>query len=140
MGSVADIPVNKHLGITYQEGAQSLHLPDDCRIRNYFGDVSFCAQFALAEAASAQYLFDRLGMDLKTDMPTLRGAIAKFFKPTKGSSSVRLISLEHSFEEFQQILDSRCKIITTVTVAVFSETGVRALEGEFTWLVLRQKS
>ena len=62
MSSVADIPLNRYLGIVYQEDSQSLSLLDDARIHNYFGSVSFCAQFALAEAASAQYLFDRLGL------------------------------------------------------------------------------
>lgn len=140
MSSVADIPINKHLGITYREGTQSLHLPDDCRIRNYFGSVSFCAQFALAEAASAQYLFDRLGMDLETDIPTLRSAVTKFHKPTEGESVAKLISLEHLFGEFQRILDDRRKIVTTAHVMVVSEAGVKALEAEFTWLVLRKEN
>ena len=138
MSSVADIPLNRYLGIVYQEDSQSLSLLDDARIHNYFGSVSFCAQFALAEAASAQYLFDRLGMDLATDMPTLRSAVTKFFKPTEGLSTAEPISLQHTFDEFQQILDSRRKIITSVVVEVVSEAGVKALEAEFTWLVLRR--
>ncbi len=137
MASAADIPLNQHLGITYQEDAQCLRLPDEARVRNYFGSVSFCAQFALAEAASAQYLFDRLGMDLSTDLPTLRNASTKFLKPTGGTSTVGLVSLQHTCEEFQEALRSRRKIITKVVVEVISETGVKALESEFTWLVLR---
>ena len=140
MSSVADIPLNKHLGITYQEDSQDLSLPDNPRIHNYFGGVSFCAQFALAEAASAQCLFNRFGMDLAADLPTLRSAVTKFFKPTEGLSTAEPISLQHTFDEFQQILDSRRKIITSVVVEVVSEAGMKALEGEFTWLVLRQSS
>jgi len=139
MGSVADIPFNKYLGITFDEDARSLALPDGEPVRNYFGSVSFCAQFALAESASAQYLFDRLGMELARDMPTLRTASVKFSRPTEGESTARLVSLQHTAGEFQRILDSKGKIVTSVTVAVLSDSGVKALEGEFTWLVLRKK-
>jgi len=139
MGSVADIPFNRHLGITYDENTQRLHLPDNESARNYFGSVSFCAQFALAEAASAQFLFDRLGMDLSTDLPTLRNAGIRFARPTAGKSSCELLSMQHTPDEFKKILDAKGKILTALSVAVVSENGVKALEGEFTWLILRSK-
>lgn len=139
MSSVADIPFNRHLGITYDESTQRLCFPDTSSVRNYFGSVSFCAQFALAEAASAQYLFDQLGMALSTDLPTLRNADIKFTRPTTGESGCELLSMQHTTDEFQNILKTKGKILTSVTVAVVSEKGVKALEGEFTWLILRSK-
>ena len=139
MGSVADIPFNRHLGITYDERTQRLRLPDASTMRNHFGTVSFCAQFALAEAASAQYLFDRFGMDLSTDLPTLRNAAIRFTRPTTGESSCELLSMQHTLEEFRSMLDTKGKILTAVTVAVVAENGAKALEGTFTWLILRSK-
>lgn len=140
MGSVADIPFNRHLDIGYDEETGHLHLPDAPAMRNHFGTVSFCAQFALAEAASAQYLFDRLGMNLSTDLPTLRNASIRFTRPTTGESSCELLSMQHTPEEFRSTLDTKGKILTTVTVAVIAENGVKALEGAFIWLILRAKN
>ncbi|ASQ91414.1 hypothetical protein CHL67_11215 [Prosthecochloris sp. GSB1] len=108
MGSVADIPFNRHLDIGYDEETGHLRLPDVPAMRNHFGTVSFCAQFALAEAASAQYLFDRLGMNLSTDLPTLR-----FTRPTTGESSCELLSMRHAPEEFRSVVDKKGKILTT---------------------------
>ncbi len=139
MSSVADIPINQHLGISYDEQTKSLSLPDRDIVKNHFGQVSFCAQFTLAEAASAQFMFEQLGMNLEQDIPTLRNANTKFFTPTDGNSTCNLISLEHSKEQFQNILNQKGKISTSVQVEVVSSEGTRSLVGVFQWLVLRKK-
>lgn len=139
MSSVADIPINQHLGISYDEQTKSLSLPDTDVVRNHFGQVSFCAQFTLAEAASAQFMFEHLGVNLEQDIPTLRNADTKFFKPTNGTSTCNLVSLEHSKEQFQNILDQKGKITTSMQVEVVSSEGTRSLVGNFQWLILRRK-
>ena len=140
MNTVADIPINKHLGISYDEQAKKLSLPDTDKTQNHFGQVSFCAQFTLAEAASAQFMFEHLGVNLEQDIPTLRNANTKFFKPTNGNSTCNLISLEHSKDEFQNILNQKGKVSTSVQVEVVSSEGTRSLVGNFQWLVLRRKN
>lgn len=137
MSTVADIPINKHLGISYDEQTNRLSLPDTDQAKNHFGQVSFCAQFTLAEAASAQFMFEQLGMNLEQDIPTLRTANTKFYKPINGHSICNLISLEHSKEQFQNLLDQKGKISTSVQVEVVSSEGTRSLVGNFQWLVLR---
>jgi len=47
--------------------------------------------------------------------------------------------MQHTSEEFTGILDTRGKIMTTVTVVVVLEHGLKALDGEFTWLIIRKK-
>ena len=138
MESMADIPINRHLGMKFDERDRSLGLLDFNETRNHFGQVSFCAQFTLAEAASAQYLFDSYGISLETDIPTLRNSELKFHKPTTGNSVSNLVSLEHNPAEFQQIFESKGKILTTVKVEVVSAEGIRALTGSFQWLILRK--
>ena len=139
MSTAADIPINKHLGISYDEQTNGLSLPDTVQVRNHFGQVSFCAQFTLAEAASAQFMYEQLGMNLEQDIPTLINANTKFLKPTNGNSTCNLISLEHSKEQFQNILNQKGKISTSVQVEVVSSEGTRSLVGNFQWLVLRRK-
>jgi hypothetical protein len=138
MSSVAEIPINHHLGMSYNENTKTLSLPDTDVTKNHFGQVSFCAQFTLAESASAQYLFEKQGMSLEKDIPTLRNATTKFHKTTNGNSLCNLISLEHSKEEFQTLLNNKGKILTTVKVEVVSEDGTKALTGSFQWLILRK--
>jgi hypothetical protein len=139
MSSIAEIPINQHLGMSYNENTKTLYLPDTSATKNHFGQVSFCAQFTLAESASAQYLFEKQGMSLKKDLPTLRNATTKFHKPTTGNSICNLISFEHSKEEFQTLLNNKGKILTTVKVEVISENGTKALTGSFEWLILRKQ-
>ena len=138
MGSVAEVPINQLLGINYDENAKAVLLPDRDKVHNFFGQISFCAQFALAEAASAQYLFDQLELTLETDIPTLRNATTKFYKPASGGSSCNLVSLEHSREQFQEVLNSKRKILTSVKVEVVSAESDKALVANFQWLILRK--
>ena len=138
MAEVTLIPINHHLGMSYDQESGILRLPEVDQTRNHFGQVSFCAQFTLAESASAQFMFDQLGMDIEQDIPTLRTATTKFHKPTNGNSICNLVSLEHDQNEFQDILTRKGKIITNVKVEVVSEEGVKALSGSFKWLVIRE--
>jgi len=77
-------------------------------------------------------------MNLEQDLPTLRNATTKFHKTINGNSLCKLISLEHTKEEFQSILNAKGKILTTALVEVVSETGIKALTGSFQWLILRK--
>jgi hypothetical protein len=138
MSSVVDIPINNHLGMSYDKHTKSLSLPDNEITKNHFGQVSFCAQFTLAESASAQYLFEELEMNLEQDLPTLRNATTKFHKPTNGNSLCNLVSIDHTKDEFQNILNSKGKILITVKIEVISESGIKALTGSFQWLILRK--
>lgn len=135
---MADIPINNNLGMKYDKITQKMSLPESERVMNLFGQVSYCAQFVLAEASSAQFLFDKLGIDLATDIPTLRKTTTKFHKPTNGESTCNLISLEHSRDEFQEILAKKSKILTNIEVEVISEKGVKSLSGSFQWLIIRK--
>jgi hypothetical protein len=138
MSSVADIPINNYLGMKYDDEKKELHLPEKTEIMNHFGQVSFCAQFTLAEASSAQALFDELGLNLSTEIPTLRKSNTKFHKPINGKSVCNLVSLEHTRDEFQDLLLKKSKVMTNIEVEVVSEKGVKALTGSFQWLVIRK--
>lgn len=140
MASVSDIPINKHLGITYLASDRSLVLAHDPRIGNYFGSTSFCAQFALAEAASAQYMHDNLGLELSQAIPTLRNSETKYFKPTAGKSFSKLLSISYTREQFQSILREKGRISVKVAVAILSETEEIALKSTFSWLIISYKT
>ncbi|BHH84565.1 hypothetical protein [Desulforhopalus sp. 52FAK] len=137
MNSIADIPINTHLGIKYDEVKQELSLPESESVMNLFGQVSYCAQFTLAEASSAQFLSDKLGLDLSTDIPTLRKTTTKFHKPTNGESICKLVSLEHTRDEFLELLAKKSKIMTSIEVVVLSEKGIKSLSASFQWLIIR---
>jgi len=137
MNSVADFPINSHLGMKYDEDKKILSLPENERVMNYFGQVSFCAQFALAEASSAQFLTDKLGLDLSSEIPTLRKSTTKFHKPTNGKSICNLISIEHTREEFKELLSKKSKVLTSIEVEVVSENGTKSLSSSFQWLILK---
>lgn len=140
MASVSDIPINKHLGITYVETTKRLVLDHDPKIGNYFGTTSFCAQFVLAEAASAQYMHDHLGLELSEAIPSLRQSETQYFKPTAGKSFSKLLSISCSQEQFQKRMREKGRISVKVAVAILSETEETALKSTFSWLIIRHKN
>lgn len=121
----------------YDKEKKILSLLENDKIMNHFGQVSFCAQFALAEAASAQFLTDKLGLNLSSEVPTLRKTTTKFHKPTNGKSICNFVSLEHTRDEFQELLSKKSKILTNIEVEVVAENGTKALSGSFQWLILK---
>ncbi|MBC7979356.1 MAG: hypothetical protein H7Y36_02210 [Armatimonadetes bacterium] len=139
MKSVCCIPINEHLGLSYDDADSCLIMPHTRKVSNYWGDVSFCAQFTLAESASAQFLIDALGMDPDCDLPTLRKAEIKFFKPTRGESRSHIVDSTCSRDQFQQALSERGKVSLTVVAEVRSEVGEKSVSSSFSWLVLRNR-
>jgi len=69
---VSSIPFNRFLGLR-ADGA-ILTLPADANYLNHLGTVHASAQFALAEAASGQWLLGRFGAEAAGNLAVVRHA------------------------------------------------------------------
>jgi acyl-coenzyme A thioesterase PaaI-like protein len=73
---VSAIPFNRFLGL--RAGETALTLPAEPKYHNHLGTVHAGAQFALAEAASGQWLLDRFGEAAADYVAVVRRPDVKF--------------------------------------------------------------
>src|SRR5579864_3697668 len=80
------IPFNQLLGIkrAQRDPPYLLELDDRESYANHIGTVHACAQLALAEASSAEYLLRTFKDDGQDAVAVVRTVQAKFRKPLKG--------------------------------------------------------
>jgi acyl-coenzyme A thioesterase PaaI-like protein len=83
---VTDLPINHLLGIRLAPvGSEHiLELPDAPLLRNHLGTIHVTAQFALAEAASGEFLLAALGPRQDEVVGVLRRAEIKCSRPANG--------------------------------------------------------
>jgi acyl-coenzyme A thioesterase PaaI-like protein len=83
--SVVTLPFNQHIGIQKSETSDGLlELPAGNQFLNHIGTVHACAQLALAEACSGEFLLQSLSGQLVGILPVVRRVEAKFRKPANG--------------------------------------------------------
>src|SRR5262245_60721358 len=83
---ITQIPFNKFIGITRQEGEPGflLQLGDSPNYENHLGTIHASVQLALAEAASGEYLMQKFPGLGKGVLPVVRRLEAKFRNALKG--------------------------------------------------------
>ena len=133
--NVADIPFNRFLGLL-AEGSV-LALPADSKYLNHLGTVHAGAQFALAEAASGQWLLDKFG-DRAADYPAVvRRAEVKYRRPAAGELTARADVPADEEERFRETLDRRGRAAIEVHVQILGADGGVTLEATFEWFAQR---
>ena len=83
--NVTAIPFNRFLGLRADGGV--LTLPADPNYQNHLGTMHAGAQFALAEAASGQWLLSRFGAEAASNLAVVRHADVKFRRPAADSDA-----------------------------------------------------
>src|ERR1041385_6717198 len=83
---VTDLAINKALGMQLAMGSDHLiEMPETPLLLNHVGTVHASAQFALAEAASGEFLLAPLGEQQSQVFAVLRTSEVKFRKPAQGT-------------------------------------------------------
>ena len=133
---VAAIPFNRFLGLL-QSGA-ALTLPADAKYRNHLGTVHAGAQFALAEAASGQWLLDRFGEQAAGYVAVVRHADVKYRRPAVGELTAQASAPAEEAERFLETVTRRGRAAIEVRVQVLGADGSITLEGGFEWFAQRR--
>ena len=134
---VTAIPFNRLLGLR-AEGA-SLSLPADPSHQNHLGTVHAGAQFALAEAASGQWLLSRFGAEAAENVAVVRHADVKFRKPATGELSAQAEVAPEEAERFLETLSRRGRATIEVRVRLCDGEGNVTLEASFEWFAQRAR-
>lgn len=135
-----DLVLNQFIGIRgAPEGADHvLEMPIADSVLNHLGTVHAAAQFALAEAASAELLLRLFNSISGNAVAVVRSAAVKYRKPATSllRAFARLADPEAARAVPQEI-DRRGHGTIQVRVELMSEDGRNTFVGEFGWHIAR---
>jgi acyl-coenzyme A thioesterase PaaI-like protein len=133
--NIAAIPFNRYLGLR-ADGA-ILTLPADPNYQNHLGTVHAGAQFALAEAASGQWLLNHFGAQAAGNLAVVRHADVKFRRPAAGELTAQADVAADEAERFLDTLSRRGRAAIEVGVRLLDAEGSVTLEASFEWFAQR---
>ena len=134
-----DLPLNQTLGIIDAPAAAEhlLELPLSLLVSNHLGSIHAAAQFALAEAASAERLRRDYGDRARNALVVVRGASVKYRRPATGKLLAFARLDETTARHLSQDLATRSRTIATVLVELKDLAGNLTFAGGFDWFVGR---
>lgn len=135
---VSAIPFNRFLGL--QAGGAALTLPADPNYLNHLGTVHASAQFALAEAASGQWLLNRFDKAASDCLAVVRHADVKFRRPAVGELMAKADAPPEEAERFLEMLTRRGRAAIEVRVQVLGADEKATLEATFEWFAQRTRA
>lgn len=135
---VTKLPFNKFIGLQKGKGDYLISLPAGEQYTNHLGTVHAGALFAVAEAASGEYLLGALG-SAEGYIPVVRNAEIKFRKPAKGSVSAKASVNGQEIERIKEELPQKGRALIKVNVEVVDELETAALTAVFEWFIAKEK-
>jgi len=129
--NVSAIPFNRFLGL--RAGGGPLTLAADPKYHNHLGTVHASAQFALAEAASGQWLLDHFGDAVTDYVAVVRHVDVKYRRPAAGELTADASAVPGEAERFLDTLARRGRATIEVRVQVHGADGNATLESAFEW-------
>lgn len=95
--------------------------------------------YSLAESASREAIYDELGADRSLDTVVLCGISSDMSGcVADGSCDCRIVSLQHTRDEFLRLIHERGKVETRVVVEVAGKSGERLCTCRFDWTIIRK--
>lgn len=135
---VTKLPFNKFIGLQKGKDDYLISLPTGEQYTNHLGTVHASALFAVAEAASGEYLLGALG-SAEGYIPVVRNVEIKFKKPAKGSVSAKASVNGPEIERIKEELLQKGRALIKVNVEVVDELDTTALTAVFEWFIAKEK-
>lgn len=135
-----DLALNRIIGIRgAPEGAgHVLEMPLADTVVNHLGTIHAAAQFALAEAASAELLLRRFTALSGNVVAVIRSAAVKYRKPaTSLLRAFAKLDSPDAGETLPRDLESRGHVVVQVRVELMGEDGRNTFIGEFGWHIAK---
>jgi acyl-coenzyme A thioesterase PaaI-like protein len=111
----------------------SLCLDDAPDVHNHLHTIHAAAQFALAEAASGDFLQTRFAALASSHVGVVRRSKVTYRSPARGTIYARASADEQRLREFESRLASTGRALVFVDVAVSDAAGTVTMSGEFEW-------
>ncbi|MEQ1826349.1 MAG: YiiD C-terminal domain-containing protein [Pirellula sp.] len=135
--SVIDLPFNQHVGIQKSSTDEGLlELPAGEQYLNHIGTVHACAQFALAEACSGEFLLRALANQSEV-VPVVRRVEGKFKRPARGRITAKANTPQVAVEQAISELEAKGRCLVSIGVDIYDEQGNHSLSSSFEWFIAR---
>ncbi len=138
---VTKLPFNAFLGIkSSKEENFLLELDYADHFLNHLGTIHASVQFALAEAASGEFLLRTFSAHTANIIPVVRKAEIKFRKPAEGKIITKAKMDEKEKDRVRDELTQKGRSLIPVIVEVYDGHKNLTLQAEFEWFVQKQET
>lgn len=139
--NILTIPFHSHLKIKKSNSDSfTFMLEPQVFNENHLGTVHACAQLALAEATSGQFLLENFEDFENKVVPVIRKTQVKYHTPAKGYLYSVAEFIDGSKEDYVNQFEKRGRIMTSVKVKLYDENDKLILTAIFEWLITEIKS
>ena len=134
-----DLALNQLLGIVAAPvGADHLlEMPFTPRLHNHLSTMHAAAQFALAEAASAECLQRHFGASAGAVFAVVRGVEVKYRKPATAELLAFGTPSEDTLAQLISEVTTRGRSTAVILIDLKDRTGTLTLHAKFDWFISR---
>ncbi len=102
---------------------------------NHLGTIHACAQLALAEATSGEYLLQQFIALKEEVVPVIRRTEVKYSTPANGSLYSKASFASGKREEYMKEYEKRGRCIIPIKIEVYNTENKRTLSAVFDWFI-----
>jgi acyl-coenzyme A thioesterase PaaI-like protein len=137
-----DLALNRLLGIVAPPAGavHLLEMPFTASLHNHLGTMHAAAQFALAEAASAECLQRHFGKSAGEVFAVVRGVDLKFRKPAASDLLAYGAPDQDTRDRLVPELTARGRALAVILVDLKDGAGTLTLHAKFEWFISRAPS
>jgi uncharacterized protein (TIGR00369 family) len=134
-----DLALNQLLGIAAAPAGavHLLEMPFTPKLHNHLGTVHAAAQFALAEAASAECLQQNFGAAVGQAFAVVRGVEVKYRKPATGDLLAFASPDPETGQNLLIELARRGRANAVILIDLKDRSGTLTFHGKFEWFISR---
>jgi acyl-coenzyme A thioesterase PaaI-like protein len=134
-----DLALNLLLGIVAAPSgsAHLLEMPFSPQLHNHLGTMHAAAQFALAEAASAECLQREFGAAVGAVFAVVRGVEVRYRRPATGDLLAHAAPDDHTRGQFVAEFSGRGRSSPVILVDLKDRQGTLTLHAKFEWFISR---
>ena len=134
---ILKIPFHRHLQIeNFQDNDEYIFCMDERPEHlNHLGTIHACAQLALAEASSGEYLRTQFNEIEGKVVPVIRKTEVKYSTPANGSLFSKASFPAGNREDYLKEYKLRGRFIIPVKVEVYNNENKRTLLAVFEWFI-----
>jgi acyl-coenzyme A thioesterase PaaI-like protein len=138
---ITDIAFNRLIGLQREPagGKFSVSLPASSLYHNHLGIVHAAALFAVAEAASGDWMLTRFGGRAAEFVAVVRRAEMKYRKPARGKILGRARADDAAARELEAGFATKRMMLFTLVAEVFDESGAHNLTASIEWFITRRE-
>lgn len=133
---ILTIPFHKFLNIKKHAGNKYIFEADERPEHlNHLQTIHACAQLALAEASSGEFLLQQFWEINKDVIPLIRKTEVKYHKPANGTLYSRASFRSANRAEVLDELTNKNRVITQIKVEILDSSENKVLTAIFDWFL-----